>query len=319
MEILNLGSKILPHSYVATIGFFDGVHVGHRFLLSRLKEEAVKRGLKTLVITFDTHPKIVVGAVANMPLLSTTAEKLRLIEEQSIDACALLHFDLEMAALSAQEFIALMAGRLGVDTLLVGYDHRFGHDRREKFEDYCRYGRQVSMNVLVVPSLEGSLSVASGMRVSSSEVRRRLADGDVATAATLLGRTYSLAGKVVHGQGLGHTIGFATANVDVRPQNKVLPEGGVYAVRALIEGREKTYHGMLNIGTRPTVSDEGIVSLEVNLVDYESDSPLYDATVRLFFDKRLRNEQPFPSLDALAYQLKQDRIATCRYYHQPIE
>ncbi len=299
--------------YVATIGFFDGVHCGHRFLLSRLREEAQRAGKQSLVITFDRHPRTVLDPDYRLPLLTTPQEKIDLLSRQHIDACAVLHFDLELAALSARQFIHLMAERLGVSILLVGYDHRFGHNRAEGFEDYIRYGKEVDMTIIREPSLEGSLSVATGMHVSSSEVRRQLADGNVTTAATLLGRPYCIAGTVVHGQGLGHKIGFATANVDASGQEKVMPEGGVYAVRVQIEGDKHLYHGMMNIGTRPTVSNENTVSLEVNIIEWEG-GDLYDKKVKLLFDKRFRSEQSFPSLDQLAYQLKQDRQQTIDYY-----
>ena len=288
-------------SYVATIGFFDGVHRGHRFLLEQLRATARRRGLPSLVITFDNHPKTVVNPSASLPLLSTTEEKLRLLDNQGVDGCVLLYFTKQMAGLTARQFLEQeIVGNLGVDTLLIGYDHRFGHDRREGFDDYVRYGRELGLEIEAVPSLEE----VNGTRVSSTIIRNLLLDGQPQQAADLLGRPYSLTGFVEAGHRIGRTFGFPTANLRLGDKNKLIPKHGVYAVKVTVND-ERQFLGMMNIGVRPTLDNGQNVSLEVNLFNYTGD--LYAHRIKVQFFHYLREERRFESIESLKEQITKDQ------------
>ncbi len=289
---------------VCTIGFFDGVHRGHQFLIRQVRAEAVRRGGRSLVITFDRHPRTVFAPMSVPALLTTAEEKMRMLRESGVDEIYVLPFDKEMAALTAREFMAeVLKGRLGVDVLVIGYDHRFGRPQthRETYEDYAAYGRELGIEVVLAKELEGE-------HVSSSAVRKALEAGDVEQAARLLGRPYSWTGRVVHGHGVGRQLGFPTANFEALVPEKMLPARGAYAVKALknahfIEG-DALCMAMLNIGSRPTINNGSDVSVEAHLLDYEGD--LYGTTLTLSFIARLREERKFDSEEALREQLERD-------------
>lgn len=283
--------------YAATIGFFDGVHQGHRFLMERLKGEAAKCGMRSMVITFERHPRQVVQGEWKPELLTELLEKLRLLKATGIDTVVVLRFNRQMAALSAREFMQLMRDRLGVRMLLTGYDNRFGHDRSEGFEDYQCYGRELGIEVL------GGDALAVGQQnVSSSRIRSLLKEGKVEEATLCLGRPYSICGQVVHGEQIGRTIGFPTANL--QPDDDLLiPMDGVYAVMVDIGG-ETNKHGIMNIGTRPTFDGRNR-TLEVNIIDEMGN--FYDQVITVHFIARLRSERQFPSAEALALQIQKDK------------
>lgn len=295
-------------SYVATIGFFDGVHRGHRFLLEQLRQTASRRGLPSLVITFDNHPKTVVNPSHSMPLLSTSEEKLRLLDAQGVDNCVLLYFTPQMARLTAREFLEReIVGNLGVDTLLIGYDHRFGHDRREGFDDYVRYGNELGLSIQTVPSL----AEVSGVQVSSTIIRNLLLNGRPEEAAVLLGRPYSLTGHVEQGHRIGRTFRFPTANLRLNDPLKLVPKRGVYAVRVTVND-EHEFLGMMNIGVRPTLHNGDNLSLEVNLFDHHGD--LYAHRIKVQFLHFLRDERKFESLDALKNQITFDQAEIKEFF-----
>lgn len=293
------GLRAETRGCVATIGFFDGVHLGHRYLLRRVVELARQKGFAAMAVTFACHPREVLDTDYRPQILTTTTEKLRLLAACGVDACAVLHFDKAMSAMSSREFMEKILLRcLGVRCLLIGYDHRFGHDRNAGFADYCREGREMGIEVLPAEAYK-----PGGLAVSSSLVRRLLNGGLVERAAQCLGRPYSLEGKVVNGKKLGRTIGFPTANLLPYDCRKLIPARGVYAVKAMTEGG-KTYPAMLNIGLRPTIDDHRGVTIETHIFDYSGD--LYGTTLRLEFMERLRDEMKFPSLERLRGQLAED-------------
>lgn len=299
MELITDIASFPKGTFAATIGFFDGVHVGHRFLLNKLKEEAKKRGKKTLVISFDVHPKTVLSTNYLPPLLTTNEEKIALIEEENIDACVLLHFDQEMANLTAHEFLGqIIAKKLGVDVLLIGYNHRFGKNREEGFEAYVEYGKQLGIDVLSAEAYNNDKT-----HISSSVVRRLLLNGFLEDANTLLTRPYKLSGVVIAGQKLGRKLGFPTANLEISDSRKLIPEGGVYAVQIKI--KDALFKGMLNIGKRPTVSKTSRTTIEVHILNFDED--IYNETIEVFFIKKIRNEIKFKSLDDLVLQLNKDK------------
>ena len=286
-------------TYAATIGFFDGVHQGHRFLLDCLKKEADKRQLKSMAITFETHPRQVIQGGWKPELLTELHEKLRLLKATGVDTVVVLRFNRQMAAFSARDFIQLMYERMGVRVLLTGYDNRFGHNRTEGFEDYQCYGRELGIEVKGLPPAP---SKETGGVVSSSHVRQLLKDGNLAEANYCLGRPYVISGEVVHGEQIGRTIGFPTANLQP-DEGKLIPKDGVYAVMVDIDD-ETHAKGIMNIGTRPTFNGTGR-TLETNLLTPIGD--IYGHRLTIHFIARLRSEQQFASGEALAHQIEKDK------------
>lgn len=292
---------------VCSIGFFDGVHRGHQHLIRQVRDEAQRRGARSLLITFDRHPRTVFAPNSVPPLLTTAEEKMALLKATGVDDIFVLPFDRTMAALTAREFMKqVLKGQLGVDALVIGYDHHFGrptHASKEKpsMATYQAWGREVGIDVVQATELEG-------IHVSSSAIRQALDTGDVASAAQLLGRPYSWTGHVVHGRGIGRQLGFPTANLEATDKQKLLPKNGAYAVRVHVTspmGECWEGAGMLNIGRRPTLDNGLDTSIEVHLFDFNGD--LYNSVLSLFFIARLREECRFDSEVELARQLEADK------------
>ncbi|MBR1593974.1 MAG: riboflavin biosynthesis protein RibF [Alloprevotella sp.] len=283
-------------NYVSTIGFFDGVHRGHQYLLQGLTAEAAHRSLGAKVFTFGVHPRQVLTAGFRPQLLTTLEEKLALISEMGIKECRVLDFDSSMAAMTAEDFMRKVLKPEGVSVLLMGYDHHFGSDRAD-FEACSSMGSSMGLEVLRENSFAEGTST-----FSSSLVRKRILQGDVIVAASLLGRPYALSGIVVEGHRVGRSLGFPTANLLPDSQDKIIPAHGAYAVRAVAGGR--SYCGMTNIGTRPTLQNGEDVSIETHLFDCDAD--LYGRTLQLQFLHHLREEQHFDNIDELKTQLAID-------------
>lgn len=283
---------------VATIGFFDGVHRGHRFLIEQVKRVAAEEGLRSALITFPIHPRKVMQKDYQPLLLSTPKEKAELLASTEADYCVMLDFTPQLAKLSAKEFMEdVLKERLNVRTLVIGYDHRFGHNRSEGFEDYCRYGEEIGIKVV-----RAEACVIDGINVSSSVIRHLLQNGEMEKANKCLGYEYYLDGTVVDGYKVGRTIGFPTANLKVENPDKLVPADGVYAVKVTVAGQE--HYGMLSIGVRPTMNNGANRSIEVNIFDFSSN--IYDKFIRITFVKYTRPELKFDSLDALIEGLRQD-------------
>lgn len=283
---------------MATIGFFDGVHCGHCFLIRQVECEAAARGLAPTVITFPTHPRQVLQSEYRPRLLTTPAEKLQRLEQTGVEQCLLLDFTAHLATLSARDFMEVLKHRYRIGGLLIGYDHRFGHNRSEGFDDYVRYGRELGIEVLPAEAFR----LPDGTAVSSSLVRRLLSDGDVAAANRCLGYAYNVGGTVVSGHRVGHRLGYPTANLLPDHPDKLVPANGVYAVRVEIGGEQ--HGGMLNIGRRPTLDNGDDRSIEVHIFDFDRD--IYQQPLRLSFVQRIRAERRFDSLDELVAQLHRD-------------
>ena len=297
MRVIRDISAYAPRPVVATLGFFDGVHLGHRYLIERLKAEALGCGLPSLLITFSPHPREVLRVDSAFRLLNTLDEKLALLNALGIDTCVVLPFNRELADYSAYDFLKeIIAKHLMVKELLIGYDHRFGKYRTDGFEQYEKYGRELGVKVSRTERF-----VLDDVTVSASAIRQLLAEGNVARAAKMLGYPYSLEGVVVRNNQLGRTIGFPTANLQLIDQKKMLPAAGVYAVS--VEARGKTYNGILNIGTRPTIGD-GALSVEAHILDFSED--IYGEKIRIHFHRYIRPERKFNSLQDLKHQIEAD-------------
>lgn len=283
----------------ATIGFFDGVHLGHRFLVDELKRIARAKKLPSAVITFPEHPRAVLHSEYQPKLLNAFEEKVEQLATTGVDYCIVLDFTTALSQLTAQEFItSLLAEKLHTAVLLIGYDHRFGRDRRDGFEQYVTYGAACGMEVRKAsPYDEGHTAV------SSSEVRKLLADCQVEKAAQLLTYPYRLRGTIVNGYKVGRQLGFPTANIQVGDPFKIIPGVGVYAVWVQLKG--VNYKGMLYIGNRPTLDNGDHITLEVNILDFAGD--IYDEEITVSFLYYVRGDVKFESLDALKRQLEADR------------
>lgn len=292
---------IKESAIAATIGFFDGVHAGHRSLITELRHEAERRNIASAVITFAVHPRMVLHTDYKPALLSSYDEKIELLRSTGIDYCIVLDFTYELSCLSAKDFIEkVLWGKMNVRTLLIGYDHRFGHDRKDGFEQYVAYGKACGMDVVRASCLE-----TRGETVSSSAIRRLLANGDVERAAAMLTYPYMIRGRVGEGHRIGRTIGFPTANILPYEVHKLVPAAGVYAVKVSV--KDETYNGMLYIGDRPTVNNGKNVSIEVNILGFSGD--IYGDDIIVSFISRIRGDYRFASLDELRAQLEKDRAA----------
>ncbi len=298
MQIIDNIPDLPLEPCVATIGFFDGVHLGHRFLIEQVKELAKDKGLRSALITFPVHPRQVMKSDYRPELLTTPEEKIELLKAQGVDYCIMLDFTVELSQLSALSFMKdILQQRYNVSTLIIGYDHRFGHNRSEGLEDYVRYGQQIGMNVY-----RAQACMIDDLNISSSLVRTHLLEGKIDLSTRYLGYNYSIEGVVVGGYRVGRTIGFPTANLDLRESNKLIPSDGVYAVRVEVKGC--LYAGMLNIGYRPTLDNGSKKSIEVHILRFDED--IYDEKIRLYFVSRIRSEMKFSGLDELIAQLKRD-------------
>lgn len=285
---------------VATIGFFDGVHRGHQFLISNVMDEARRAGLASLVITFDRHPRQVLNQDYQPQLLTTLERKLQLISLTGVDNVAVLRFSKEMAALTAREFMRqVLAERLNVKTLVIGYDNRFGHDRTEGFDDYVAYGRELGIQVVQAKSY-----TLDNMKVSSSLIRSFLEGGEVEMAAHCLNRPFELSGEVKKGFQEGRKLGFPTANLDLGDSGLLIPKDGVYAVWASVDGHSRLLPAMMDIGSRPTFGGSRL-SLEVNIIGFHGN--LYGKRVKVQFVSRVRDNRKFDNIDSLAEQLRKDQ------------
>jgi len=288
-----------------TVGVFDGVHLGHRALLDQLVLKASQAGRMSVVITFDPHPKLVLGGSKNnLAFLSTPEEKKELLGKSGIDHLVIIPFTRELASMEGRQFISeILVDRMGAGFLLVGYDNHFGKGRDTGFESISRHAARYGLETEQVKGLSGPDGV-----ISSTTIRNALLDGRLDVANSCLGYSYSLTGTVVPGNRLGNSLGFPTANLKP-PLYKLVPADGVYAVEVNID--EKTYGGMLSIGMNPTVNnDRNKKTVEVHIFDFGGD--LYGKAVTVVFRYRLRDERKFDNLEQLAAQMRLDKIESLR-------
>ena len=310
--------------YAATIGFFDGVHLGHQYVISQLKTLAAERNLPTMLITFEQHPRRVLHTTWQPQLITSLAEKEQLIAETGIDLLVVMRFSEEMARLSACCFMhQVLINQLNVKMLLTGYDNHFGcrqtitradgTEQIEGFKDYVSYGQQMGMEVkagqplamkTVLEKAHYENAMLTQSKCSSSLIRRLLNEGSVNEAAICLGRPYTIEGQVIHGEQIGRTIGFPTANIEPDDANRLIPKAGVYAIKVRMENGE-VLQGMMNIGNRPTFNGEKL-TLEANLFDFIGN--LYNQQLTIAFYYRLRDEHHFDSPTALAEQIEIDAV-----------
>jgi riboflavin kinase/FMN adenylyltransferase len=286
---------------VATIGIFDGVHAGHRFILDELVQKAKKHGGESVVVTLWPHPRLILDTdIQNFKLLHTREEKIRELEHSGIDQLVFVPFDKEIASFTACEFVQnYLVDRLGVELLLVGYDNRFGRDRKGDPDGLALCASQNKFRIEKLPEFNPEFG-----KVSSTLIREAIQQGELEQAERMLGYHYYLSGSIVEGNHLGRQMGFPTANIHPNNPYKLIPMNGVYAIR--MELRGKLYNGMLNIGFRPTIdSSSAVKTIEAHLFDVSGD--FYDEPVVIHFVKRVRDEMKFSGLEALKQQLEKDK------------
>lgn len=286
---------------VVTIGVFDGVHKGHKAILSHLVTKAKQYGGESVVVTLWPHPRIVLRKdVENLRLLNSLEEKKWLLEKHAIDHLVILPFDKELSSLSACDFIKnILVDCIGVEHLLIGYDHHFGKGGKGNFRDVAACSETYNFNVERFDAKS-----EEGTEISSTLIRDALLEGNLKKANQYLGYPYFMMGRVVGGQRIGQKIGFPTANIEPHDPYKLIPRGGVYAIKASLEG--KTLKGMLNIGYRPTVGGkESNKSIEAHIFDFDED--IYNKEITIHMIQRIRDEKKFNHVDELVEQLKEDK------------
>ena len=297
---------------VLTTGTFDGVHLGHQAIIRYLVDRANRVGGVPTLVTFDPHPREVIAGI-HVPLLTTMGERADLASDLGIERFVVLPFTRDLSNLEPEAYVTdVLLGQVGMKEIVVGYDHRFGRRARGDRDLLDALGAEHGFSVDVIPE-----QIETGVTVSSTEIRQRLASGDVERAAALLGRPYRFSGTVVRGEGRGRTIGFPTANVMPEHERKLLPGVGVYAVRAYVgasgvsagtdaaSSAKGVLEGMMNVGRRPTFEADGALKAEVHL--FETDADLYGRRLTVEVVARVRDEARFDGPAALVAQLKEDR------------
>ncbi len=298
------------HNPVLTIGTFDGVHLGHQKIIARLNELAAQTNGESVIFTFDPHPrKVIAPEETSLRVLTTLDEKIELFEQSGIDHLIIYPFTPEFAQLSYGEFVEqILVGQIHTHYLVLGYDHKFGKNRQGGFEFLKNCADRLGFHIEKIDVL-----LMNEANVSSTKIREAIQNGDFKTANSFLGHPFTLHGTVVEGQKLGRKIEFPTANLETSDADKIVPGYGVYAVQVKIQ--EKTYEGMLNIGSRPTVNHNADHrSIEVNIFEFDED--IYGQFIEVVFYQKLREEQKFPSLDALKEQLFRDKTETKEFFRE---
>ena len=284
---------------IITIGTFDGVHRGHKKLLQMLDQIKAKNGGKSVVFTFEPHPrKVLFPDQTDLKLLSNLDEKIELIEREQIDAVIVYPFTTHFSQIEPEKFIKeILVEKLKVKTLVIGYDHKFGKDRKGDINTFKNASGKYGFDVYEIPAEE-----INDINISSTKIRKALFDGDVKNASAFLGYDYFINGIVVHGKKLGKTISFPTANIAIPDADKMIPKNGVYLVGVEVEDFKG--FGMMNVGTNPTTDKDEKLKLEVNIFNFDKD--IYGRFIKVEFIERLRDEKKFNSIEELITAIKND-------------
>lgn len=289
---------------IVTIGTFDGIHIGHQKILKDLIRTAKKENKKSVLLTFFPHPRMVLQKDVSIRLINTIEEKSSLLEKMGLDYLIIHPFSQEFSRLSALDFVRnILANQLNTSRLIIGYDHHFGKNREGNIKQLTEYSKLYDFTVEEIPAQD-----IDDVSVSSTKIRRALANGNLKTANNYLGYNFILNGFVVNGKKLGGTIGYPTANIDIKEAYKLIPKMGVYVVKSFI--KNQTVFGMMNIGNRPTVNGKH-QTIEVHFFDFNGDLYGENLTIELIYF--LRDEHKFDSLDSLIFQLKEDEQTSRNY------
>ncbi len=302
MQIYQGLTNFIPPSYaVVTSGTFDGVHQGHQKILARLREISQEKQGEIVLITYWPHPRLILKKGADdLRLLNTIDEKIELLARYGVHHLVILSFTKEFSQLSPEDFIQkIYIKGIGTKKLIIGYDHRFGKDRTGGLAYLQQHIDQYPFTVEEIARKD-----IDAVGVSSTRIRNALLEGEIQTANQYLGHFYALSGKVIHGDKIGRTIGFPTANLEVAEGYKLIPSDGIYAVKAYVD--EKVYKAMLYVGTRPTLAGQTQRRIEVNILDFSAD--IYEKKLKIELIAKIRGDQKFDDLAAMQAQLKQDEI-----------
>lgn len=300
MRILHeLTPDIRFNQPIVTLGTYDGVHIGHQTIIRKMVATAREQGKEAVLLTFHPHPRMVLYPDSHsVRLIDTVEEKLEKLEQLGLDTVILYPFTMKFSRLTAVEFVRdILVNQIGVTHMLVGHDHHFGKNREGDFQQLQELGQLYNFTVEEISAVQ-----AEDTAVSSTKIRKALAEGEMERVERFLGRPYQLTGTVIHGNKLGRTIGFPTANLEIDQTTKILPEIGVYAVRVAHDGR--IFDGVMNVGKKPTVQNTDLISVEVFIFAFNEEIYGSALTVQVF--GRLRGEQRFGSVDELKEQLKKD-------------
>jgi len=293
---------------VITVGTFDGIHLGHQKIFSNVKALAKKLNGESVVFTFWPHPRMVLDLKGDkVMMLNSIKEKIELIEKQGIDNLIIYPFDKNFSKLSYCDFVEnLLYLKIKMKGLIVGYDHKFGHDREGNFNKLKTCANLYGAEIQKIEALSHN-----GINISSTLIRNLLLEGNVEKANNYLSANFSLMGKVVEGKKLGRNIGFPTANIHIENAYKIVPKKGVYAVE--IEHNNKRYHGMMNVGVRPTLNEsKQTQTIETHIFNFNHD--IYNSFLKIIFYKRIRNEMKFNGIEELKKQLAKDKLKVEKYF-----
>lgn len=286
-------------SSVITIGTFDGVHIGHQQIIHRLVDTARKNDLQALVLTFFPHPRMVIQNDSNIKLINTIDEKAKQLEQLGVDHLVVKEFTKSFSRLTALEYVRdILVNKLKVKHIIVGYDHHFGRNRTANINELKEFGAFYDFEVTEIEPQE-----VDDVAVSSTKIRSAILEGKIPTANKFLGYNFMLNGTVIKGKGLGKTLDFPTANIQIEAAYKLIPKHGVYVVKSQIKGVE--VFGMMNIGKNPTVSEGNQTKIEVHFFDFSAN--LYGAVLKIELLDYLRSEIKFPNIEALKLQLEKDK------------
>ena len=287
---------------IITIGTFDGVHMGHRQIIDKLKSEANANDGETVIITFHPHPrKVVSSAILGIRLINTMDEKIELLEALGIDHLVIVPFTDAFANQPAEEYVKnFLIDKFKPHTIIIGYDHRFGRDRNGDYRLLEKMAPLYHYKLKEIPK-----HILENISISSTNIREAILHSDIATANKLLGYEFFFSGEVVHGDKLGRKLGYPTANLKIQHEEKLIPGNGIYAVYARLADSAELLKGMMSIGFRPTVDGKKRVA-EVNIFDFDKD--IYGHTLRVYVKKYLREEIKFDGIEALVKQIDQDKV-----------
>lgn len=300
MKVIRDHSKLEDNSYlVATIGYFDGIHLGHKEIINRMITDAKSNNGKTVLISFWPHPRTILYENTSVELILSEKQKINLLKKMGIDIFYVIEFTKEFSQMSALAFIKeYLENKLRINKLIIGYNHSFGHKREGNFRFLKRNKENLSFEIDEVKKKE----IDKNLKISSSEIRKKITKGKMRDARKMLGYHYHIRGKVIKGNGIGKNINFPTANISLKDNNKIIPMDGVYAVTIHLEKRN--FRGMANIGFRPTVKGKNR-TIEIHIFDFKKD--IYGLSLKINFIKNIRNEIKFDNLKELEVQLNKDK------------
>ena len=305
MKIIQDSSVLVNTSYhVCTVGYFDGVHLGHQKIIEKLVTDASKNKGKSILVSFWPHPRKVLYPNDHFDYIQSNEDKFKAIEKLGVDVVYLIEFTKRFSKVTAEKFVNdILVNKLQINKLIIGYNHHFGYKREGNFNYLYNSKKNLAFEIEEVKKRE----INKNFKISSSEIRNEILKGNLSKVNMMLGYSYSIKGEVIKGDGIGKKLNFPTANIKIHNDGKILPSDGVYAGYAIIS--DKKFIGMINIGKRPTVEGKER-RVEMNIFDYSG--MLYGKEMKISFIKRIRNEQKFKNLDDLSNQLRKDKLETIK-------